>query len=121
MDAPNILSTAFQDGYKETETGTICFPDRDPDVFKIITRYLSGYEVFPLEKKPQDETEKLMKNIQADALYYGLSALVEQVEQMDSKSWSVVADVERIDEPCATTSVSGGETMLLRLRNIEAR
>jgi hypothetical protein len=61
---------------------------------------------------------KLMKNIQADALYYGLSSLV---EQLDGKSWSLIAGVERIDEPCFAIFAPSGRSMLFRLRNLEAR
>ena len=83
-DAPNYFTAFFEGAFRETSEGVREMKlYRDPYLFNFIHLYLSGYEILPL---PTDDLpcyfseETRLKNLLLDARFYGLDALVEELE-----------------------------------------
>lgn len=76
-DGPNYFTACFKGGYSENETRMIKL-GRSPELFMIIIDHLTGYEILPLHEDslpPNMTQEMAMKNLYADALFYGLEGL----------------------------------------------
>ena len=84
FDSPNYFTMLFTGTFQEAATGqrevTL---HRDPHLFKIIQTYLAGYSILPL---PDDwmpaymSQEAAVKNLLADAQFYGLERLAGRLE-----------------------------------------
>ena len=77
FDAPNYFTELF--GTEGTARETFLY--RDPKLFQIIESYLSGYDIFPLPDTaiPYMSRETISKNLLADARFYGLDRLVDEL------------------------------------------
>ena len=89
FDAPNYFTTLFDGPFQEAAEGkreVVLY--RDPNLFRIIETYLSGYKIFPL---PEDGWPKYMskeaarENLIDDAKFYGLDGLVLLLEENGPK------------------------------------
>jgi hypothetical protein len=85
FDAPNYFTNLFQGPFQEAAEGkrdVVLY--RDPNLFRIIEMYLSGYQIFPL---PDDGWTKSMskvaarKNLIEDAKFYGFERLILLLEK----------------------------------------
>ena len=92
FDAPNYFTTLFDGPFQEAAEGkreVVLY--RDPNLFRIIETYLSGYKIFPL---PEDGWPKYMSkeaartNLIDDARFYGLDGLVLLLEENGPKQVS---------------------------------
>ncbi|RIA93419.1 hypothetical protein C1645_762470 [Glomus cerebriforme] len=85
-DAPNLFTEMFWGGevYGEKEI----FFDRDPVIFEVISRYLRGYEIFPLSaiNLPVGMSETIFRtNLLRDAKFFQLSKLSESMITLDTR------------------------------------
>jgi hypothetical protein len=84
FDAPNYFTTLFEGPYLESATGTRqVVLHRDPNLFRIIESYLSGYDIFPLRQDgipPYMSHDALLKNLLADARFYALDGLIQSLQ-----------------------------------------
>lgn len=74
FDSPNYFTRYFLDETEEAEPRTLEL-SRDPDLFRIILDYLSGYSIFPLSDKhlpPHSPSQTILQNLLADAAFYDL-------------------------------------------------
>ncbi|KAF8593874.1 hypothetical protein BDV93DRAFT_566034 [Ceratobasidium sp. AG-I] len=88
FDSPNYFTSCFLGGFVESQTRTLRL-SRDPDLFKIILDYLSGYQVLPLDDSVipnRMNRESALRNLLADAQFYLLSGLVAQITSMQATS-----------------------------------
>jgi hypothetical protein len=83
-DAPNYFTNCFEGPFKESRDGTREMKlNRDPYLFTFIHTYLCGYDVLPLpitDIPPHLSEESRLKNLLADAHYYGLDSLAEELK-----------------------------------------
>lgn len=84
FDAPNYFTILFLTGpfLESTSNKRQVVLHRDPELFRIIEAYLSGYEIFPLPDMVSGWMSRgaVGKNLLADARFYGLDGLVEMLE-----------------------------------------
>jgi len=75
-DAPNYFTASFLGGYQESTNGTLTL-DRNPALFALIVEHLSGYVLLPLPANavPGMSNQAALRNLRADALFYGLERL----------------------------------------------
>lgn len=81
FDSPNYFTFCFLGDFAESETRTLQL-SRDPDLFKIVLDYLSGYRVLPLPSAvipKRMSSESALQNLLVDAEFYLLDGLVSQV------------------------------------------
>ena len=83
-DGPNYFTNYFGGSFKEAQDGVqVMVLSRDPYLFTFICMYLRGYHVLPLpdENIPWYlSKESRLKNLLADAYFYGLNSLAEEIE-----------------------------------------
>ncbi|CAE6406393.1 hypothetical protein ACGC1H_000323 [Rhizoctonia solani] len=82
FDSPNYFSTSFLGDFRESRTRRVKIA-RDPGLFKIIIKYLTGYQVLPLSYSLVPSgmtTEAALANLRADATYYQLDGLVHAID-----------------------------------------
>ncbi|KAB5588511.1 hypothetical protein CTheo_8043 [Ceratobasidium theobromae] len=78
FDSPNYFTTCFLGDFHEAQTHHLEL-SRDPDLFRVIIRYLCGYSVLPLTEKqiPSDMTlASALTNLRNDAAFYQLDGLL---------------------------------------------
>ena len=84
FDAPNYFITLFEGPFNESATGTRqVVLHRDPNLFRIIQSYLSGYDILPLHPDgipPYMSKDALPKNLLADARFYALDGLIQLLQ-----------------------------------------
>ncbi|KAG8682676.1 hypothetical protein FRC09_016608 [Ceratobasidium sp. 395] len=83
FDSPNYFTSCFFGEFSEAKTRTLTI-SRDPELFKIILDYLSGYDVLPLHESVVPERMSsyvVLRNLLADAQFYQLGGLIDQVNQ----------------------------------------
>ncbi|CAB4387730.1 hypothetical protein RhiirA5_394736 [Rhizophagus irregularis] len=85
-DAPNLFTEMLWGGevYGEKEI----FFDRDPVIFEVISRYLRGYEIFPISSinLPVGMSENVFRqNLLRDAKFFQLSKLSESMITLDTR------------------------------------
>jgi hypothetical protein len=85
-DAPNLFTEMFWGGevYGEKEI----FFDRDPVIFEVISRYLRGYEIFPISpiNLPVGMSENVFRqNLLRDAKFFQLTKLSESMITLDTR------------------------------------
>jgi len=71
----------------------ISLRDRDPLLFRMIESYLSGYDILPLSDHgwPQYMSkEAALKNLLADAKYYGLNGLVQLLQSSSGQTATTI-------------------------------
>jgi hypothetical protein len=81
FDSPNYFTSCFLGEFAESQTRTLSL-SRDPDLFRIIVDYLSGYNVLPLYESvipKRMSPEAALENLHIDAKYYLLDGLVNQI------------------------------------------
>ncbi|KAF8750967.1 hypothetical protein RHS01_09023 [Rhizoctonia solani] len=74
FDGPNYFTTCFLGDFRESSTRRVEL-SRDPDLFRIVLSYLSGYTVLPLNERVIPATmsqEAALLNLRADAEFYQL-------------------------------------------------
>lgn len=83
-DAPNYFTKYFEGCFKESQDGVrLLRLHRDPYLFTFIYTYLCGYDPLPLPDTnipPHLSKESQLKNLLADARFYGLDSLAEELE-----------------------------------------
>ncbi|KAF8671833.1 hypothetical protein RHS04_08119 [Rhizoctonia solani] len=82
-DSPNYFTTCFLGDFKESQTRHIKL-SRDPDLFLIISDYLCGYKVLPLNDRviPKRMSPELaLENLRADAEFYQLDNLIKECDK----------------------------------------
>ncbi|KAG8740590.1 hypothetical protein FRC10_004127 [Ceratobasidium sp. 414] len=87
-DAPNYLTAYFLDdsGHRIRESLEI---SRDPDIFKLVLRYLNGYQVVPLHDGliPSLSTAAAaLADLRADAEFYQLDGLLHACKSDESNA-----------------------------------
>ncbi|KAG8790790.1 hypothetical protein FRC12_011015 [Ceratobasidium sp. 428] len=105
FDSPNYFTSCFLGEFSEAKTRTLTL-SRDPKLFKIILDYLSGYDVLPLHESVIPERMGLdvaLRNVLADAQFYQLDGLVDQINQENQATEEVE---ETLASPYAMISVS---------------
>ncbi|KAG8687846.1 hypothetical protein FRC09_013249 [Ceratobasidium sp. 395] len=93
FDSPNYFTSCFLGEFTEAQTRTLTL-SRDPELFKIILDYLSGYDVLPLHElmiPKRMNFNAALRNLLADAQFYQLDGLVDQIDQKNQE----VEGVER--------------------------
>ncbi|KAG8752283.1 hypothetical protein FRC12_012042 [Ceratobasidium sp. 428] len=83
FDSPNYFTSCFLGEFTEAQTRTLTL-SRDPELFKIILNYLSGYDVLPLHElmiPKQMNSNAALRNLLADAQFYQLDGLVDQIDE----------------------------------------
>ncbi|KAG9079700.1 hypothetical protein FS749_008302 [Ceratobasidium sp. UAMH 11750] len=88
FDSPNYFTSCFLGEFAESQTRTVAL-SRDPDLFRIIIDYLSGYTVLPLHESALPErmdTDVALANLLADAQFYLLDGLVDQIKTSEETS-----------------------------------
>lgn len=81
FNSPNYFTSCFFGDSVESQTRTLRL-FRDPDLFKIVIDYLSGYQVLPLHGSvipKRMSLELAVRNLRVDADYYLLDGLVDQI------------------------------------------
>ena len=83
FDSPNYFTSLFDGPFKESsEGGKEVVLYRDPFLFRLIESYLSGYQILPLPSTGLPyhmSQEAMVKNLFADAQYYQLNGLIEEL------------------------------------------
>ncbi|KAF8712332.1 hypothetical protein RHS03_01193, partial [Rhizoctonia solani] len=82
FDGPNYFTTCFLGDFRESSTRRVEL-SRDPDLFRIVLSYLSGYTVLPLNERVIPATmsqEAALLNLRADAEFYQLDGLAQACE-----------------------------------------
>ncbi|KAG8783844.1 hypothetical protein FRC12_019291 [Ceratobasidium sp. 428] len=105
FDSPNYFTSCFLGEFSEAKTRTLTL-SRDPELFKIILDYLSGYDVLPLHESAIPERMGLdvaLRNVFADAQFYQLDGLVDRINQENRAKEEVE---ETLVSPYAMISVS---------------
>ncbi|CAE6513434.1 unnamed protein product [Rhizoctonia solani] len=85
FDSPNYFTTSLLGDFRESDTRRLDIP-RHPGLFKIIMRYLSGYEVLPLSYSliPKDmSSQAALANLRVDADFYQLDGLILAIDALD--------------------------------------
>ncbi|KAG9079985.1 hypothetical protein FRC06_007211 [Ceratobasidium sp. 370] len=87
-DAPNYLTSHFLDdsGHRIRESLEI---SRDPDIFKLVLRYLNGYHVIPLHGgliPPSSTATAALADLRADAEFYQLGGLLRACKSEESSN-----------------------------------
>jgi hypothetical protein len=77
-DAPNFFTSALLGDWSESQEELLDLPDRDPQLFRLVSQHLSGYTIFPLDA--HQNTQKTLLNLKADAQFYGLDQLAIDVQ-----------------------------------------
>ncbi|KAG9124430.1 hypothetical protein FRC07_011672 [Ceratobasidium sp. 392] len=83
FDSPNYFTSCFLGEFTEAQTHTLTL-SRDPQLFKIIIDYLSGYDVLPLHESaiPQRmNSDAALRNLLADAQFYQLDGLINRISE----------------------------------------
>ncbi|KAG9076502.1 hypothetical protein FS749_011731 [Ceratobasidium sp. UAMH 11750] len=81
FDSPNYFTSCFLGEFTESRTRTLTI-SRDPELFKIILDYLSGYEVLPLHTSviPSRMSPDLaLRNLLVDARFYLLDRFIRRI------------------------------------------
>ncbi|CAE6370937.1 unnamed protein product [Rhizoctonia solani] len=84
FDAPNYFTACFLGDFEESKTHHLKM-SRDPDLFRIISDYLCGYQVLPLADRVMPtriSPELVLPNLKADAEFYQLDGLVQECEKL---------------------------------------
>ncbi|KAH7100430.1 hypothetical protein BKA62DRAFT_658414 [Auriculariales sp. MPI-PUGE-AT-0066] len=82
FDAPNYFTSIFLGDFSESQSRCVHL-SRNPDLFRIIIEYLSGYDVLPLATAaiPARMTaEAALRNLRRDAAFYRLKGLESLVQ-----------------------------------------
>ncbi|KAG8741379.1 hypothetical protein FRC10_002944 [Ceratobasidium sp. 414] len=88
FDSPNYFTSCFLGEFAESHTRTVTL-SRDPELFRIILDYLSGYEVLPLHESAVPRRMGLdvaLRNLLIDARFYLLSGLISQINASEQKA-----------------------------------
>lgn len=83
FDSPNYFTTCFLGDFVEAQTRRVEL-SRDPDLFKVIVRYLCGYSVVPLPERLVPDgmsVTSALADLRADAAFYQLDALVQACDE----------------------------------------
>lgn len=83
FDSPNYFTACFLGDFVEAQTRRVEF-SRDPDLFKIIVRYLCGYSVIPLNENqiPAGMTAtSALVDLRADAAFYQLDRQMQACDE----------------------------------------
>ncbi|KAG8790791.1 hypothetical protein FRC12_011016 [Ceratobasidium sp. 428] len=91
FDSPNYFTSCFLGEFTEAQTRTLTL-SRDPELFKIILDYLSGYDVLPLHElmiPKRMNSNAALRNLLADAQFYQLDGLVDQIDQKNHEAEGV--------------------------------
>lgn len=86
FDSPNYFTSCFLGDFAESQSHVL-YLSRDPDLFRIIIEYLSGYEVLPLNNSViprRMNRESVLRNLRVDADFYLLDGLVAQITNAQS-------------------------------------
>lgn len=78
FDAPNYFTALFLGDFQEAQSRSVSL-SRNPDLFRIIIEYLSGYTVLPLSPSmiPSSMTkDTVLENLLRDGEFYQLHGLV---------------------------------------------
>lgn len=81
FDSPNYFTTYFSTKSAESQTRTLRLA-RDPDLFRIIIDYLTGYTILPLHSPViprRMSPEQALRNLLVDAEFYRLEGLIGQM------------------------------------------
>ncbi|QRW13120.1 hypothetical protein RhiLY_12119 [Ceratobasidium sp. AG-Ba] len=80
-DSPNYFTACFLGEFTWSQSRALEL-SRDPELFKIVLNYLSGYEVLPLHESAipkRMSSQAVLRNLLADAEFYQLDELVDQL------------------------------------------
>jgi hypothetical protein len=103
FDGPNYFTSHFLANSKQRRIELY----RDPDLFRIVISYLSGYNVFPLDERsipPTMSPNTVLQNLRSDAVFYQLHGLVqlcdkfieqERVKKTPQNQYLVLGNVYR--------------------------
>ncbi|EUC53458.1 BTB domain protein, putative [Rhizoctonia solani AG-3 Rhs1AP] len=97
FDAPNYFTTCFLGDFEESKTLHLKL-SRDPGLFRIISDYLCGYNIFPLAEQvvpARMSPQLVLTNLQIDAEFYQLDGLVEQCEALIAQKHSETGSDKR--------------------------
>ncbi|KAG8741366.1 hypothetical protein FRC10_002931 [Ceratobasidium sp. 414] len=81
FDSPNYFTSCFLGEFTESRTRTLTI-SRDPELFRIVIDYLSGYDVLPLHTSviPSRMSPDLaLRNLLVDARFYLLDRLIRRI------------------------------------------
>ncbi|KAG9085757.1 hypothetical protein FRC06_003460, partial [Ceratobasidium sp. 370] len=81
FDSPNYFTSCFLGEFTESRTRTLTL-SRDPELFRIILDYLSGYDVLPLHTSVIPSRMSLdlaLRNLLVDARFYLLDRLIRRI------------------------------------------
>ncbi|KAG9124428.1 hypothetical protein FRC07_011670 [Ceratobasidium sp. 392] len=93
FDSPNYFTSCFLGDFAESESRTLSL-SRDPDLFKIVFDYLSGYEVLPLRESalPKRMSPHIaLRNLLIDARFYLLDGLIDQISSATQETTPVIS------------------------------
>ena len=83
FNAPNYFTMLFEGPFQEAADGkreVVLY--RDPNLFRIIETYLSGYKILPHDRWPEYMSKEAAKeNLLEDAKFYGLDGLALLLEE----------------------------------------
>ncbi|KAG8715167.1 hypothetical protein FRC08_010915 [Ceratobasidium sp. 394] len=93
FDSPNYFTSCFLGEFTESRTRTLTI-SHDPELFKIILDYLSGYEVLPIYTSVIPSRMNLdltLRNLLVDARFYLLDRLIRRIgSSMKSPSLATI-------------------------------
>ena len=93
-----LFEKALLGEFAEANAGKLV-RDRHPATFALIVDHLSGYDVLPIDPtaaaQAQVDASRLLRYLQADADYYGLSRLTAAIQASKSISNNRTTQVER--------------------------
>ncbi|KAG8687214.1 hypothetical protein FRC08_012104 [Ceratobasidium sp. 394] len=87
FDSPNYFTSCFLGEFTESQTRTVTL-SRDPDLFRIIIDYLSGYKVLPLHESALPRRmgmDAALFNLLVDAQFYLLDGLITQIKTIEQE------------------------------------
>jgi hypothetical protein len=111
FDSPNYFTACFLGDFCEAQTRQLEL-SRDPDLFKLIVRYLCGYSVLPLDEKqiPSSTTPATaLADLRADATFYQLDGLKQACDELLANQRPVPR--EEYMAFLGITSVSGSSSL----------
>ncbi|KAH7320455.1 hypothetical protein B0J17DRAFT_294621 [Rhizoctonia solani] len=95
FDSPNLFTKYFLGETPASEPRNLRF-SRNPQLFSLIHEHLCGYTILPIHENAlpaRMSREAALKNLRADAVYYGLKELVKLIDA--SSQTSAASNVEQ--------------------------
>ncbi|KAG9078753.1 hypothetical protein FS749_009186 [Ceratobasidium sp. UAMH 11750] len=92
FDSPNYFTSCFLGEFAESQARTATL-SRDPDLFRIVLDYLSGYKVLPLHESAVTKrmgNEVAISNLLVDAQFYQLDGLISMIEAHKQETAPVI-------------------------------